>query len=198
MTFIQTIPPERATGTLKALYDGDREVFGFAANHTRSLSLRPDAIMAFRKLTQAIKANMDPRRFELATLAAAKALKSSYCMLSHSSFLKRMNAYDDQQLCAIAHDYRDAGLADSDVAMMAFAEKLTRHADEVTQADIDGLREQGFADEEIVDIALAAALRNFYSKLIDAMGAEPDAAFADMEESLRRELVVGRPIDGAA
>lgn len=198
MAFIRTIPPEQATGALKELYDGDHKVFGFAANHTRSLSLRPEVLMAFRGLTQAIKANMEPRRYELATLAAAKALKSSYCMLAHSGFLQRMNAYDDEQLRAIAHDYRDAGLPDDEVAMMAFAEKLTRHAHEVTADDIDELRTLGFDDEEIVDIALAAALRNFYSKVIDAMGAEPDTAYASVDESLRRELVVGRPIEGAA
>lgn len=198
MAFIHTIAPEQATETLKELYDGDQKVFGYPANHTRSLSLRPEAVKAFRGLTQAIKANIDPRRFELATLAAAKALNSSYCMLSHSNFLKRMGAYDDEQLARIARDYRSAGLADDDVALMAFAEKLTHHADQINQEDIDNLRNQGFADEEIVDIALAAALRNFYSKLIDALGAEPDAAYAALDENLRRELVIGRPIASPA
>lgn len=196
MAFINTIPPEEATETLKELYDGDSNTYGYIANHTQSLSLRPEAVKAFRALTKAIKANMDPRRFELATLAAAKTLKSSYCMLSHSSFLKRMNAYDDEELTAIARDYKSAGLEPADVALMVFAEKITRHAYEVTQEDIDGLREHGFSDEGILDIAFAAALRNFYSKVLDAVGAEPDAEYAQVDEALREVLVVGRPIEG--
>lgn len=198
MAFIRTVPPEEATGTLEELYDGDRKTFGYAANHTQSLSLRPEAVKAFRTLNKTIKSNMDPRRFELATLAAAKALKSSYCMLSHSSFLRCMNAYNDAELTAIASDYRHAGLSPADVALMAFAEKLTRHAYEITPEDIAELRKHRFSDEEILDIALAAALRNFYSKLLDAVGAQADAQYAELDERLRDALVVGRPIAKAA
>ncbi len=47
--------------------------------------------------------------------------------------------------------------------MMAFAERLTLRANEITRDDIEGLRAHGFGDAEILDIALAAAARNFYS-----------------------------------
>jgi len=59
--------------------------------------------------------------------------------------------------------------------------------------DVEGLRAHGFSDAEILDIALAAAARNFYSKVLDAVGAEPDPVYLDMEPELRRALVVGRP-----
>ncbi|HET6611542.1 MAG TPA: peroxidase-related enzyme, partial [Kofleriaceae bacterium] len=177
MPFIRTIPPHEATGTVAELYEQDRQSTGFVPNHTRSLSLRPEAVKAFRALTKAIKANMDPRRFELATLAAARALRSSYCMLSHSTFLKRMNAHDEKELTAIAKDYRSAGLSDADVAVMAFAEQLTVDACEIKQSHIDDLRAHGLSDEEILDVGLTAALRNFYSKLLDAVGAQADPAY---------------------
>ncbi|HEX7022482.1 MAG TPA: carboxymuconolactone decarboxylase family protein [Trueperaceae bacterium] len=161
------------------------------------MRLRPEAIKSFRGLTKAIKRNMDPRRFELATLAAAKALPSGYCMLSHNSFLRRMGAYDEQ-LTAIARDYHNAGLSSGDVALMAFAEKITRHADKVVAEDVVKLRSHGFTDEEILDTALTAALRNFYNKLLDAVGAEPDAAYAQLDEGLRKELVLTRPSEKTA
>jgi hypothetical protein len=77
---------------------------------------------------------------------------------------------------------------------MAYAEQIARDATAITQADVDALRERGFTDEEIFDIAATATARCFFSKLLDALGAEPDAVYGDLEEELRHELVVGRGI----
>jgi hypothetical protein len=63
---------------------------------------------------------------------------------------------------------------------------------------VQALRDQGFTDTEIFDVAAAAAARCFFSKLLDALGAEPDAAFLQMEEDLRRRLTVGRAISSTA
>jgi uncharacterized peroxidase-related enzyme len=195
MAFIRTVPPEEATGKLKELYDQDLNSYGYVANHTRALSLRPEVLAAWRALLAAIRSNMDPRLYELATLAAAKELHSSYCMLAHASVLKN-KFYSTKELTTIAKDYRNAGLESNEVALMAFAEKVTRHADQITPEDIEELRRHGFGDADILDIALAAAARNFYSKVLDAVGAEPDARYLQMQEELRQALVVGRPIEG--
>lgn len=42
----------------------------------------------------------------------------------------------------------------------------------MTQEDIDELRRHHFSADEIFDIALAVAARNFFSKTLDALGAE--------------------------
>jgi alkylhydroperoxidase family enzyme len=70
---------------------------------------------------------------------------------------------------------------------MAFAQKLTVDANRVTPKDVEGLRTHGLGEEEIFDITLAAAARNLYSKVLNAMGAEPDVAYADTNDLL--ELV---------
>lgn len=90
-------------------------------------------------------------------------------------------------------DYRTAGLPAEEVALMAFAEKVALHAYKVTAGDIDKLRRSGFSEEEILDIATTAAARSFFSKVLDAVGAEPDAKYGDLEEPLRKALTVGRP-----
>ena len=43
---------------------------GHVANLTRLFAYRPEVYRAWRQLNAAIKANIDPRRYELATLAA--------------------------------------------------------------------------------------------------------------------------------
>ena len=71
MTFIDTVPEDEATGAVAAMYETDRQVFGHLPNLTTGLSLRPDVYAAWRQLNGAVKSNMDLRRYELATFAAA-------------------------------------------------------------------------------------------------------------------------------
>jgi hypothetical protein len=70
MTFIQTVPPEAASGLLAEHYEADRATFGAAANMTQAFSLQPEVYGAWKQLNAAVKAGMDLRRSELATLAA--------------------------------------------------------------------------------------------------------------------------------
>lgn len=107
----------------------------------------------------------------------------------------RSKFFSAEQVESIVKDYRHAGLAPAEIAMMTFAEKLTLHAYKVTPRDIDGLRSHGFTDPEILDIAAVAASRNFFSKLVDALGTEPDPAYRDLETALRQTLAVGRPLE---
>src|SRR5262249_15937762 len=116
MTFIQTIPPEEATGDLKELYERDLAHLGYVANYTRAMSLRPEVIAAYRALHGVIRANLEPRRYELVTVAAAAHLRSSYCMLAHGAAL-RTQFFGPEQVEAIAHDYRSAGLDATEVAI---------------------------------------------------------------------------------
>lgn len=105
----------------------------------------------------------------------------------------RSKFFPPEQVEAIARDYRSAGLDPVDVAVMAFAEKIALHAYKVTPEDIEALRRHSLSDAEVLDVALTAAARCFFSKLIDAIGAEPDAEYLNLEDSLRQALTVGRP-----
>jgi hypothetical protein len=64
----------------------------------------------------------------------------------------------------------------------------------VTPADVGRLRELGLSDGEIVDVALTAAARSFYTKSLDSLGAELDASFRELDPVLRDALTVGRRI----
>ncbi len=193
MAFTETIPAEEARGTVRDMYEADEEVFGFLPNFTRALSPRPGVYAAWRQLNGAIKANMDLRRYELATVAAARRLRSSYCMLAHGSILAD-KFLDPGEVCALVADPEAAELGPEERAVMDLADQVARDATAVTQADIDRLRTLGLSDAEIVDVVLAAAARCFFSKTLDALGAEPDAKYSELEPALRDALTVGRPI----
>ena len=195
MTYIDTIAPERASEAVAELYEADRANFGHLPNFTQAFSLRPDVYAAWRQLNATIKAGMDLRRYELATIAAARRLRSSYCMLAHGSVLVDKFLEPDA-LRAVVSDHRTSGLDAVDVAVMDLAEKVADDATAVTQADIDGLRALGLSDTEIIDVVLAAAARCFFSKVLDGVGAQPDREYAALEPGLRNALTVGRPIAG--
>ena len=192
MTFITTIPPEEATGVVQDLYAQDQQANGYVPNYTQAFSLRPAVNAAWRTLIGAIRGNMDLRRYELVTLAAAMALRCNYCTLAHGTVL-RAKVFSNAQVKAIAQDFRNAGLEPAEVAMMAFAQQVAHDASAITQEDVAALREHGFGDAEILDIILTAAARSFFSKVLDATGAEPDPVYRKLDTDLRAALTVGRP-----
>jgi alkylhydroperoxidase family enzyme len=133
---------------------------------------------------------MDVRRYELVTLAAARRLRSSYCSLAHGKVLLELG----EPVREIASDRRAAGLDEVDLALMDFAEKVVDDASSIGDSERQRLRHLGLSDAEIMDVALAASARCFFSKALDAIGVLPDASFRELGPELQELLVVGRPI----
>ena len=161
------------------------------ANMDVAFEPRPEVYTAWRQLVTAIKAGMDERRYELATLAAARRLRSSYCALAHGSILLEKFG---EPVREIALDHRSAGLDEVDCAVMDFAERVVDDATSITEADFERLHALGLSDTDIMDVVLTAAARCFFSKTLDALCVEPDASYRDLDPEVRDALVVGRPI----
>jgi uncharacterized peroxidase-related enzyme len=193
MTFIETIAEEEATGAAADLYHEDLANEGYVPNYAKVFALRPAVYEAWGYLNRSIKATMDGRRYELATLAAARTLKSSYCSLAHGKVL-RDQFLGAEHLVDVIQDRITSDLPSDEVAIMDFAEKVAADATAISAEDIEKLRAQGLSEAEILDVALAVAARSFFSKVLDAMGAEPDSAYREMEPELQSLLTVGRPI----
>jgi len=193
MTYIRTIPPSDAEGAVREMYQETHARFGFVPNWAQAFSLRPGVRDGWIALLKSVQSNLPVLTYELATLAAARALRSTYCSLAHGSVLAD-KVFDPAAVTAIAKDAREAPLEPRERAMMAYAEKVALNADRITSADIDALRSHGYRDEEIFDVAAAAAARCFFSKLLDALGVEADATFNDIDPTLRAALTVGRPV----
>jgi uncharacterized peroxidase-related enzyme len=192
MTFIETVPEAAAPDPVAQLYESDRDAQGRVPNYTRAFSLHPELYEAWRGLNMAVKQGMDLRRYELATLAAARRLRSTYCSLAHGSVLASQFMPEEQLLDVVA-DHRNAGLDEVDVAVMDLAEKVAGDATLVGQEDVDRLRSLGLSDRDILDVVAAASVRCFFSKMLDALCAEPDSRFEELDPPLRRALTVGRP-----
>lgn len=185
MSIIETVTEADATDRVADLYAEDIADQGFVSAHTKVLAINPDAMDAWDALIGAIARPMGARRYELVTLAAALGARSRHCRLAHGR--RTLRYISEAELVRIARDYRHAGLSEAEVAMMEFAERVSQDSWAMTDADSRRLREVGFTDREIVDIALAAAARNYYSRAVQALAVEveePDDVSANLRQSL--------------
>jgi uncharacterized peroxidase-related enzyme len=189
------IPDESTVdGEVADWYEQQRNAWGYLPNYAPAFATRPDVARAWNTLNVAIRGHMDRRRFEIATIAAAREYRSTYCMAAHSKFL-RDDCGDESTMRAVAADPSGANLDATDRAVMKFAAQVARDASSVTAADVQQLRDHRLSDPEIVDVVLAAAGRAFFTKVLDALGVQADAQLGDtFDPEVRRQVTVGRPI----
>jgi alkylhydroperoxidase family enzyme len=177
MPFIELVDDEEFAAA-------DRRALGYTPNYNRLFARRPDVYAAWRDLNKSIRGSMDLRRYELATVAAAEALRSSYCALAHGKVLldkfgvKPGDPLDDEER-----------------AVQDLARKVVEDATSITKADVDRLRAFGLTDDEIFGVVLAASARCFFSKTLDALGVQPDASYSELPPAFTEPSTVGRPID---
>jgi uncharacterized peroxidase-related enzyme len=195
MAFIETTPAGQATGAVREMYERQQRSWGFVPNYAKVFCHRPEIMTLWAELLRGIRSRVDPRRFELVTLAAAHALRSSYCSLAHAEALKAW--FTDVEIEALIGDDPAAatGLTNAEAAMMDFARKVVAGASRITAGDVAALAAHGLTDAEIFDVAAVASARMFFASLVESLGAEADVTFAGQDEALRRVLAVGRPID---
>lgn len=193
MAFIETIAPEDADSRVAEMYLRQQAAWGYIPNYAKVFCHRPEVMARWGQLLAEIKRPMDKRRFELVTFVAAHELKNSACALAHGKALR--DFFRDDEIVAIASGRLQGVLTAAEQAMVRFARQLAREASEVTPGDVAELKELGFTDAEVFDIAATAAGRAFFTKVLDALGVESDSPFLGVDAALRQPLLVGRPID---
>ena len=193
MAFIRTVPRSEAHGPVAQMYQEIEQRVGFFPNWVQAFSPRPEVWRGWDALVAAIRPNLPVRTYELATLAAARALRSTYCCMAHGRVLADQ-VLDPPSVSSIMKDNGTVVLEPRERIMMAFATKVVMSPECITDQDHEELRAHGFSDTEIFDIAAAAAARCFFAKLLDALGVQADARFQELDPALRDSLTVGRPI----
>ncbi|MBW9120945.1 carboxymuconolactone decarboxylase family protein [Microbacterium trichothecenolyticum] len=163
-----------ATGHVAEMYDGDLSGDGFVFGHTRAMAVNPEAHQAFEALIRAIVPSIGLRNYELATLGAARAIGSDHCLLAHGRKSLRAGILDEDQLVRLAREGAAADLDEKDMAVIAYSERLSTDAATMTDADTRRLRDLGFTDRQIVDLTLAAAVRNYFSRALLALAVPVD------------------------
>lgn len=193
MAFIDTIDEQESNAEVRAMYERQQTHYGYVPNYAKAFCHRPHVMNLWADLQNGIRREMDKRRFELVTFAAAHALRSTACSIAHGRMLAQLIPAAD--VLAIGRGETPTSLSPAEAAMVAFARTVAVDATAVTADDVRGLKEHGFSDGEIFDIAATSAARAFWTKLLDALGVEADAAFQQLDPGFRDALAVGRALD---
>lgn len=192
MSYIDTVSPADAEGAVFDMYEHQQKHWGYVPNYAKSFSHRPEVMARWGRLLAEIRRPLEDRIFELVTFAAANELKHTPCSLAHGKALTPF--YSNEQICAIAGQGDLDFLTDAEREMVRFSRQVARDASAITADDVQRLKVHGIDDAMIFDIAAAAAGRAFFTKVLDAVGSLPDAAFGRIDEDLRVPLTVGHPI----
>lgn len=111
----------------------------------------------------------------------------------HGEALRKAVSEEDNTSFAarVAEDWRQCDLPANEQAMLEYVEKITFAATTVTEDDIENLRQNGWSDRQVLDIALIAAYYCFRCRIADGLGVELDDGRIDpeLQEELRQRKV---------
>ena len=95
---------------------------------------------------------------------------------------------------AIARDFRQSKLDAKDKAMLEYAEKITVSPSEVGESDVQGLKQAGWSEAEILDIAALTSYRNFITRMADSLGVQLTEDYASLRKDYVDALMVGKKL----
>lgn len=83
-----------------------------------------------------------------------------------------MESGNVDQADRLKRNWRNAKLAPPDLALCAWAEKLTLRLGEASDIDVAELRAVGFSDEAISDAAQVIAYFNYINRIAEGLGVD--------------------------
>ena len=116
---------------------------------------------------------------EMIAVAVSSVNHCYYCLTAHGAAVRQLS--DDPKLGEqIAMNYRAAELSPKQKAMLDFSVKLTERPDTIEESDRQALRDVGFTDRDIWDIASVAAFFNMSNRVAAAVDMKPNDEYHTM------------------
>lgn len=113
---------------------------------------------------------------EMIAVAVSSLNRCWYCQVAHGAAVRELSG-DPVLGEALVMNWRVAPLTPKQRAMLDFAEKLTLASSKVEEADRQALRDAGFSDRDIWDIASVAGFFNMTNRIASATAMEPNADY---------------------
>ncbi len=99
-----------------------------------------------------------------------------YCLTAHGAAVRQYS--DDPVLGELmVMNYRAAELSPRHRAMLDFAAKITTASHTIEESDRDALRDVGFSDKDIWDIANVAGFFNMTNRIASAVDMQPNREY---------------------
>jgi len=156
-----------------------QEKSGFIPNVFLTLAHRPDEFRAFFAYHDALMenpGNLSKAEREMIVVATSSLNQCQYCVIAHGAIL-RIRAKDPLIADQIATNYRKANVTDRQKAMLDFAILVSQNAHVVGEPDFETLKQHGFSDDDIWDIAAISAFFGMSNRLANVTSMSPNAEF---------------------
>ena len=113
---------------------------------------------------------------EMIAVCVSSINRCWYCQVAHGAAVRELSG-DPVLGEAIVMNWRVAALTAKQRAMLEFAEKLTVASSKIEEADRQALRDAGFSDRDIWDIASVTGFFNMTNRVASASGIEPNPEY---------------------
>ncbi|MBS3778140.1 MAG: peroxidase-related enzyme [Candidatus Thermoplasmatota archaeon] len=174
MVWIKTIDQKEAKGELQKIYEQLVKKRGKVANVLKIQSLLPKTMHDHMQLYTHIMFNKSsiPREDkELIAVVVSKINNCPYCINHHAEAL---NYYwkDKEKIDEFLQNLDYSTFSEKKQAVLTYAEKLTKHPNNMKESDINNLKENGLNDKEILEIALIISYFNFVNRMALGLNVE--------------------------
>ena len=156
-----------------------QEKSGFVPNVFLTLAYRPDEFRAFFAYHDALMdkdSGLTKAEREMIVVATSSANQCHYCVVAHGAIL-RIRAKNPQIADQVAVNYRKADITPRQRAMLDFAMKVSRAAEEISEQDFADISRHGFSDDDIWDIAAISAFFALSNRMANVTGMRPNDEF---------------------
>ena len=176
MPRIEPIEMNAATGKAKELLDELASRGGEPRPMVRAMANAPVVLRSYLDLNRAVKrSHIDRRVSERVNLAVHEWLGCAYCLAAHTRAARELGLSELDIELARQGTATDPKIA----ALVAYGQQLIAAPDEVSDAQVAGLREFGYTDEQIAEVVALVALQFLTGAFNLVAGIEP----ADSDES---------------
>ena len=179
MSWLRTPDEPDLPANVRTLFETPREKLGFVPNVLRLYALRPSHLVRwdahYNELMKG-ESGLSKAEREMIAVVVSVANDCRYCISAHSAALRKMTK-DPALADAIATDHAMAPLEPRVHTMLDYALKLTLHPTEMTAGDVTALRDAGWTDEDVMDIAEVTGMFNMTNRMASGLGWEPNPEY---------------------
>ena len=161
------------------------EKIGFIPNVLKSYSFDPAKLQAFADMYNDLMlapSGLSKLEREMIAVTVSSPNHCVYCLTAHGAAVRQLSG--DQVLAdQLVMNYRAADLSPRQKAMLDFAHQMTVAPETIEEADREALREAGFSDRDIWDIAAVASFFNMTNRMASAIDMRPNREYHAMARS---------------
>ncbi|WP_299193499.1 peroxidase-related enzyme [uncultured Litoreibacter sp.] len=155
------------------------EKLGLVPNVLQAYAFDEEKLNAFSALYNDVmltESGLTKLEREMIAVAVSAVNRCFYCLVAHGAAVRELSG-DPQLGEALVMNYRVADLNARQRAMLDFAVLMTEASYTIEEGDRQGLRNVGFTDRDIWDIAATAGFYNMTNRMASAVDMRPNADY---------------------